>query len=223
MPTADGEHEFAVAAVFQDYASERGRVFIAMPSYRAHWRDHETDTLALFAEPAATPAFYDSVVGGLTAQFDVNLVSAREIYDESMRIFDRTFRITEVLRYLSLLVAFIGVFSALMAIQIERRREYAVLRAIGFTPGQLARLILQQSALLGLLAGVVAVPTGMAMAWVLTDVIQLRAFGWTMQYLVTPTPLLVSVVFGVAAALLAGIYPAWRGGREAPAPQMRQD
>ena len=63
----------------------------------------------------------------------------------------------------------------------------------------------------------------MAMAWVLTDAIQLRAFGWSMQYLVAPSPLVLSVALGVTAALLAGIYPAWQAGRQDPAPQLRED
>jgi len=223
IPTETGLRSFTVAAVFQDYASENGRIFIALPRFQDLWADTQIDSIALFARNPVSGDLYRAAVGRLSTTHDLNFTAAREIYNESMRIFDRTFRITEVLRYLSLLVAFIGVFSALMAIQLERRREYAVLRAIGFTGRQLTGLILLQSGMLGLLAGLMALPTGMAMAWVLTDAIQLRAFGWTMQYLVTPGPLLLSVTLGMAAALLAGIYPAWRAGRQNPAPQLRQD
>ena len=223
IPTETGPRSFTVAAVFQDYASERGRIFIALTRFQDLWADMQIDSVALFARNPESGDLYRAAVDRLSTTHDLNFTAAREIYSESMRIFDRTFRITEVLRYLSLLVAFIGVFSALMAIQLERRREYAVLRAIGFTGRQLTGLILLQSGMLGLLAGLMALPTGMAMAWVLTDAIQLRAFGWTMQYLVTPGPLLLSVTLGVAAALLAGIYPAWRAGRQDPAPQLRED
>jgi putative ABC transport system permease protein len=223
IPTESGPRSFTVAAVFQDYASERGRVFIALPRYQGLWADTQIDSVALFARNPKSGDLYRAAVDRLSTTHDLSFTAAREIYSESMRIFDRTFRITEVLRYLLLLVALIGVFSALMAIQLERRREYAVLRAIGFTGRQLTGLILFQSGMLGLLAGLLALPTGMAMAWVLTDAIQLRAFGWTMQYLVTPEPLLLSVALGVVAALLAGIYPAWRASRQDPAPQLRQD
>ena len=89
--------------------------------------------------------------------------------------------------------------------------------------GPRAGLISGESLLMGLLAACVALPVGILMAWVLIESVQRRAFGWTMQYRVTPAPLLLSVVLGLTAALLAGIYPAWRGGREAPAQQMRQD
>jgi len=225
LPTPEGHRAFGIAGVFQDYASEHGRIFIALPTYRALWSDASIDTIALFTDDAdnAGDALRRAAIAALSADHELAFTPAREIYAESMRVFDRTFQITEVLRYLSLLVAFIGVFSALMAIQLERRREYAVLRAIGFTGGQITRLIIIQSLLLGLLAGLMAIPTGLAMAWVLTDAIQLRAFGWSMQYVVPPGPLLTSLLLGTLAAVLAGLYPAWRSGRQHPAAQLRED
>jgi putative ABC transport system permease protein len=138
-------------------------------------------------------------------------------------VFDRTFRITGVLRQLALLVAVIGVFSALMAIQLERRREFAVLRALGTTRAQLGLLVVLESALLGLFAGLLALPTGAVMAWVLTDAVQLRAFGWSMPFQVPPLPLLLTLVSGLGAAVVAGLYPAWRAGWRDPAPMLRDD
>ena len=73
------------------------------------------------------------------------------------------------------------------------------------------------------LAALVAVPAGLAMAWVLTDAIQFRAFGWTMPFVMSATPLGGTLLLGVAAALLAGLYPAWQASRHDPAPQLRED
>lgn len=222
LPTQKGPQSFSVAAVFRDFASEHGRLFVDLPTYQLHWQDHRIDTLALFASDGiSTARLHDAAVRATSALGSLEFIAAREIYDESMRIFNRTFRITEVLRYLSLSVAAIGILSALMAIQLERRREYSVLRAIGFSRAQLSAIILSQSALLGLIAALAAVPTGLAMAWVLTDAIQLRAFGWTMQYLVVPGPILVSVLLGVIAAVAAGAYPAWQTAQHPPAWYLR--
>ena len=223
LPTPDGPQAFRVAAVFQDYASEHGRVFMPLADYRRLWHDPDVDTLALFARAGDVAALHAAAVAQLSEVDDLIITAAAEIRTESLRIFDRTFRITEVLRYLLLLVAVIGILSALMAIQLDRRREYAVLRALGMTRAQISRLILAQSGLLGLVAGLAAVPTGLLAAWVLTDVIQLRAFGWSMRFVASPGPLLLTVMLGVLAALAAGLYPAWRSAREDPAPQLREE
>ena len=156
-------------------------------------------------------------------RYALEFTEARAIYRESMAVFDRTFRITEVLRILSIMVAFIGILSALMAVQLERRKEFAVLRALGLTRAQVSLLIMLESLILGVLAALMSIPTGMAMAWVLTDAIQLRAFGWTMPFVIEATPLWFTLLLGLMAALLASLYPAWRASRSHPAPQLRED
>jgi putative ABC transport system permease protein len=40
---------------------------------------------------------------------------------------------------------------------------------------------------------------------------------------IAPGILLVSMAFAIGAALLAGLYPAWRAGRSQPAIAMREE
>ncbi len=222
LPTPAGPQVVQVAAVFRDYASEHGRLFMDEAVYRNYWPDQQVHTLALFARNGDVESMRREV-SELAARTDILLTPAVAILEESMAVFDRTFRVTEVLRAVSLLVAFIGVLSALMALQLERAKEYAVLRALGLTRGQIAGLISGESLLMGLLAGCVAIPTGMLMAWVLIQSVQRRAFGWTMPFSVDGTLLLQTLLVGLLAAGLAAIYPAWRSAHRHPAPQLRED
>jgi len=139
--------------------------------------------------------------------------SNKTIRDFSLKVFDRTFAITNVLRVLVVIVAFVGVFSALMALFLEKGREYSILRATGVTPGQLQRLVLLQSALIGLLAGLLSLPLGYIMSDILIEVINRRSFGWTMQsYFFVSLPF-QALLLSVLAALLAGLYPTRRISR----------
>jgi len=223
LPTATGERRFRVAAVFRDFASEHGRVFIDSQHYRRLWDDQRIDTLALFAHEAGTADLLHAARQQLSDDHNLVFTAAGEIFDESMAVFEQTFRITEVLRLLSVLVAFVGVFSALMALQLERRREYAILRALGLTRGQISALTVIESVVLGLIAALLAVPTGLAMAWILTAAIQLRAFGWSMPFLASGWPLLLTLLIGMSAAALASLYPAWQAAQRDPAPLLREE
>src|SRR5690606_6504933 len=118
---------------------------------------------------------------------------------------------------------FAGVLSALMALQLERLREYAVLRATGMTPAQIAALVLGQTGVMGLLSGLFALPLGLLMARVLIDVINRRSFGWSMQHLLPPGVFAEALLLALAAALVAGIYPAWRAMRLDPARALREE
>jgi putative ABC transport system permease protein len=111
----------------------------------------------------------------------------------------------------------------MLALQLERAREFATLRALGMTPMQVGSMITTQTGVIGLLSGLAAVPLGVVMAWVLIKVINRRAFGWQIDMSIGADILLVSVAFAVGAALLAGIYPAYRAGRSQPAIAMREE
>ena len=149
--------------------------------------------------------------------------SNRTLRAASLAVFDRTFTITTVLHLLTTVVAFIGVLSALMALQLERGRELGVLRAIGFTPGQLWRLMTAQTGLMGLVAGLLAIPVGMGLALILVRVINRRSFGWTLQIEIAPEVLVQALLMAVGAALLAGLYPALRMAYTSPALALREE
>jgi putative ABC transport system permease protein len=149
--------------------------------------------------------------------------SNRALRDASLEIFDRTFAITAVLRLLIVTVAFVGVLSALMALQLERGREHGVLRVLGLTPGQVWGVVTAQTTLIGAVAGLLAVPVGIMLAAVLVFVINRRSFGWTMPLDVAPLMLAQGLLLAVAAALLAGLYPAWKMATASAADALRDE
>jgi putative ABC transport system permease protein len=127
-----------------------------------------------------------------------------------MVVFDRTFAITTAMQLITTLVAFIGVLSSLLALQLEKAREMGTLRALGLTVTEMRRLTLWETGLLGASAGLSALPTGYILAWILIFVINQRSFGWTLQMHLDPAPFMQAFLLAVMAALLAGLYPAWR-------------
>ena len=114
---------------------------------------------------------------------------------------------SESIFFMTIVVAFIGVLGALMALQLERTRELGTLRAAGMTLQQLWRLTLLESGLMGAAAGLLSIPTGLVLATVLIYVINLRSFGWTMRLEADPWYFAEAFVFAVAAAVLASVYP----------------
>lgn len=222
--TDHGQHPFQIAGVFYDYASDQGVVFMPLDAYRAFWDDLAISSLAIYAAPAQNvDALVTRLRGQVRADEVVQLRSNRSLREDSLVIFDRTFAITNVLQLLATIVAFIGILSALMALQLERARELGVLRANGLTPRQLWGLVLAQTGLMGLTAGLLAIPVGVALAAVLVFVINKRSFGWTLLFRLDPALFAQALVLAVIAALLAGIYPAWKMSRTSPALALREE
>ena len=110
-----------------------------------------------------------------------------------------------------------------MSIELERAKEIAILRALGLRPRQMRVLIMAQTGILGLAAGVFAIPLGIIMAALLIFVINVRSFGWSMDLVVAPNPLLTGIALALGAAILAGVYPATRATRFGLATQLREE
>ncbi len=219
-----GERTLAVAGVFYDHASEQGAALMALPHYRRLWGDPFHSGFSLHLAPGADEVAVERALRRAAGPDRVLAINPnRELRRHSMEVFDRTFRITAVLRLLAGLVAFIGVLSALMALQLERARELAVLRAHGLTRGQLWRLVTAQTGLLGLAAGLLSLPLGLALAAVMVHVVNRRSFGWTVRLDLAPEVFLQPLALALGAALLAGLYPAWRMARTPPAEALREE
>ncbi len=226
LRTARGPRPFRVAGVFYDYASDQGLVMIAHRAYVALWDDPALSGFSVALRPGASPAEAAAVereLRRLLAGSGVSVQSNRALKGISMAIFDRTFLITSVLRLLAGLVAGIGVLAALMALELERARELAVLRANGLTPRQVWGLVTAQTGLMGLAAGLLSIPVGLALAAIMIFVINRRSFGWTVVMEVPPGVLAEALGLALAAALLAGLYPAWKMARTSPARALREE
>lgn len=222
--TPEGPKTFPILGVSFDYANEQGSIVIYDPIYRQFWPDDQISNFALFVAPGVdVDQLALEVQQHFQGRSDVIVQSNQSIRTNALEIFDRTFAITAALRLLAVVVAFIGVLSALMSLQLERTRELGVLRATGMTLRQLWQLTLLETGLMGSVAGIVALPTGFILAWVLIFVINVRSFGWTLQLYLEPSHFLQAFLVAIGAALLAGIYPATRLGKIVIASAIRQE
>ena len=220
--TPNGWQSFPIAGIYADYASTRGTVRMSLDVYRRLWDDTRLNGLVLFLAPEAD---VDSVTADLRArltdfpQTHVNPSSA--LRREALAVFDRTFAITAAMQLVTTLVAFIGVLSSLLALQLEKAREMGVLRVLGLTVSEMRRLTLWETGLLGISAGLMALPTGYIMAWILIFVINQRSFGWTLQMQTDLAPFAQAFLLAVSAAIFAALYPAWRLSRMQAAEALR--
>jgi putative ABC transport system permease protein len=224
LTTASGPHAFLIAGVYREYGNDRGEVLMELATYRHFWGDEAIGGLGIYLEPqvSADQAAQElrAAARGRQALF---IRSNAELRALSMRIFERTFVITRVLYWLAAGVAAIGLVSALLAWQLERARELALLRTLGVTPWGSARLVIAQTLFMGAAAFVAAIPAGLLTALVLTEVINRRAFGWQIDLHLSAAQFTNALVLALAAALAAALYPAWRSATAPLAAGLREE
>jgi len=224
LPTDRGEKRFKITGIYYDYGTDVGLFSLAHHTYRKYWDDDKLSGILVYAyQGTDVRELMNSIRMMMKPDEEVIIQSNKSLLDASVAVFDRTFLITNVLQSLAIIVAFIGVLSALMAIQLERHREFGVLRATGLTPQQLRKLVILQTGIMGLIAGAMALPTGNILALVLIKVINERSFGWSIQFELMPGLLLQAMLLAIAAAVLAGIYPAFKMAGTSPALALRDE
>jgi len=224
LPTDRGDKQFNIVGVYYDYGTDLGLVSMAHHTYLKYWDDPRLTGILIYAQDNTDIEKLKAKVRALASPGeDIYIQSNTALLNASVQIFDRTFLITYVLQLLAIVVAFVGVLSALMALQLERSREFGILRANGLTPGQLWKLVFLQTGLMGFMSGLFSLPIGNILALVLIRVINERSFGWSIQFDPTPNLMVRAIFLALAAAILAGLYPAFKMSRTSPALALREE
>lgn len=225
LPTSEGLRPFVVLAVYLDYRGGTGQVLMSRFLYERLYDDTAIGSLGLYlAADADTDEVMQELRDLVSHSTAMNRVqSSQALRELSLTIFDRTFTVTGVLRIIALLAAIAGILGAMMALQLERRIALATLRTLGMTPGDVFRLVVIQTGILGALAGLLALPAGVLLSVLLVKVINLRSFGWTMPTGIDGTVLAEGLAAALITALTASLYPAWRAARATPAAALRNE
>ena len=221
----EGYHPFTIVGIFRDFGSSHGKLLISRGVYSRYWSDKQITSLGiLLNDPQTDDEIITAIRQTLSSTSQPLLVrSNTDIHQQSLAVFDRTFEVTRVLRWLTVGVAFVGIFSALLALHLERAREFAIIRATGATRQQIMLVVILQTFLMGLFAGLLALPLGWLMSEMLIKVINVRSFGWTMRSLIPEGSVAATLMLACLSAVLAGVYPAWRLSRAHIAEQLRDD
>jgi putative ABC transport system permease protein len=151
------------------------------------------------------------------------LIDQAELKSIGIAVFDRTFRVTNALNALTLLVASIGVFCAVSAIHHHRIAQQALLASLGVSRRARGAMLLAQWGLLGLLCMALVWPFGTVLAGYLTGVVTPVAFGWSFPLRVEWRHYGLLAALAAACMLLAVALPSLRLLRTSPAAMLRAE
>lgn len=203
-----GDVELIIVGTFPGFGEPRGRVLVDVGSLTGSAVPAAVDRLAVRLRPAAAGA---ALAERLAARYPaLEVESQTAIRALALRIFDRTFAITQALTLLALVVAVVGTYNALTGLRLNQAATADLLRAQGVTAAEVRRIALIRAGTVGAVAVTLALPLGIAMAWTLCAVINPRSFGWSVALHLPPAGWLPPLLLGLLAAVLAGLLPAPR-------------
>lgn len=226
--TPSGSRQFPVVAVFYDYSTDGGKVLMDRTLYRSLWHD---DLVTVYPVYLAQGGNLELVRQRIIEQLGKSdggglpplVISNIELRKEILEIFDRTFLLTYVLEAIAVVIAMLGIVNTLVTSVLERRREFATLRALGGSEQQVRQLVLWEAAYLGGVGIMLGLIGGGFLSLLLIKVINRQSFGWTIQMIVPIGSLIQAVGLAVIATLVAGYFPACWAARQPVIEGLREE
>ena len=217
--TPNGVRPFPIVAVFYDYSTDGGKLLMDRSLYQSLWRDELVTVFPVYLrERASLDRVRDRITEQLSSVTNGGLpplvISNTELRKEILEIFDRTFLLTYVLEAIAVVIAMLGIVNTLITSVLERRREFATLRAIGGSSAQIQQLVLWEAIYLGAIGIVLGLIGGGLLSLLLIKVINRQSFGWTIQMILPIGSLVQAVALAVLATLVAGYFPARWAARQ---------
>jgi putative ABC transport system permease protein len=222
LTTTDGEKMFKIVGVYFDYASDRGLILMHRPHFEKLWNDTKLNNIGIYLkDKSETEAFVKKLRESFQNVAPILAYSNYGLRKNVLDVFDQTFAITYILQFVAMIVAAMGVISALSAIIFERKREIGVLRSIGASAEQVRNITLLEALLMGVMASGLGLLCGFVLSLILIYVVNLQSFGWTIQLFVPWLSFFGAAALVIVTALAAGWIPARAAMKLAIAEQVR--
>ena len=212
IPLAGRIRRFRIAGVWRDYGRQQGALVLDRDTYVALTGDRKVNDGGLFLA-AGTPR---ETVARLVAQRvpggdRLEITLPADIRSRSLRTFDRTFAVTYALEAVALVIGLMGLSASFGSLVLARRREFGMLRHIGFTRRQVGLMLAAEGAIVSALGLAVGSAVGWVISLVLIYVVNRQSFHWSMDLHVPWLPL---IAFTAVMLVLACVTAA-ASGRQA--------
>jgi putative ABC transport system permease protein len=207
LPLGDRVVRASVRGIWRDYDRPGGAAVVDRKLYSNISGDRNATTAAIsLARGVETDAFIGNLRESVRATGDYDVAVPAQIRAKSLAIFDRTFAVTYVLEAVAVLIGLFGISASMSAQVLARRGEFGMLRHLGVTRREIARMLAFEGGALGAIGVGAGLAIGALVSLVLIFVINRQSFHWSMDIHVPWTLLTVLSVLLIGAAAATAAF-----------------
>lgn len=208
LVTRRGEKDFHVAAVMVEHYNQGLTVHGSWDDMRRYFKLNDVSVYLVKVEPGySLDAVSDNIDRVHGQRRRLSLESNEALRSQALRLMAQVFAMFDVVVIIAMVVAAMGVVNTLTMNVMERTREIGMLRGLGMTREQVARMVLAEAALLGLIGGAFGTVFGIFVSRAALTAVTARQ-GYDLTYVLPTLAVVASTVIAVVISRLAALWPA---------------
>jgi putative ABC transport system permease protein len=199
-----------ISAIIQDFGTEHPLIHIDDSLFLSLYPGHLAKNLTIDILEDEIGALKSDKVSKLKAALSTVVGASAivrnnsELRDLVLNLFDRTFRITLSIRWIVFGIALLGLTLAALQHLWERRREIKTMYVIGFSRVEILIAYTAEAAAVCALPVVIGIFAGCYLGWGLTDLLNPRVFGWSLNFNLSLAPLFIAAGFMIGVPCVVG-------------------
>lgn len=214
-----GQTTTKILAVYYNYGSPNSAIAISQDWFSTLWPTVKNSEIGVFArqEPANVQPPAKNVIEQLKSQFNLkthHYIEPQGIKNIALTIFKQTFKVTQLLIVLTLIIAAAGIYCACYAAQLNNQRQLTLLKVLGVSHRQLVGLSLLQLGFNAIIAALIAIPLGLMIAWASVAIVLQYSFGWHFPIVIEQGLLILIAISAIFIAVIAGAAPLYQQSRK---------
>lgn len=208
LVTPAGRVPFVISNIFSSYSTASGFVYLDRKWLKEYWGLDDATQLALYLDKGVDiNLFIRRLSDTVQPQYSVEIMNNGELRERVLAIFDRTFAITYAVELISIVVSLMGVINTLLALVLERKREFSIIRYLGADWRLLRGMLVLSAGIVGIAGIVLGAIIGPAMSIIFIEVVNKISFGWEIHFRL-PVLYLSFLCLGLfLTSLVAGLIP----------------
>lgn len=213
LPTPTGIHRLRLAGKLNDPSAVNPEIIFHFDTFKRVWGTGGSDNFAVVAsDPARVGELKAQIERRFGRRYGLQIDTGEEYRDLLNSVVGSVQQLIGSVQLVAVIVAGLGLANTLLISTLERRRDLGVLRAVGMLRRQLRRMVATEALMIA--------TVGVLLAWGLGTLIGFGMFsflesqlGMDLGIVFPPSAYGGAAVLGIAAALVAALYPAQRAAR----------
>jgi putative ABC transport system permease protein len=212
LDTPSGVVSLPVLAVVQNGDFSGNNVVMPLPLLEHLYGRQPPQNINLVTAPGYTDEQLATEVKAAGIDQSLRVRTAAELADDISNSVEQQLTSFWALQRGLMFTAFVAVLSTLLLVGVQRRREIALLAAVGMQPGELARMVFAEAGIVAVVGVVLGALTALPMFGALLLVGPI-VIGYREPFMLDISSAITYGAIAVVVALAAAALPAWRTSR----------